>query len=314
MLLPARKVPLDAASPRPGAGAPPRGGLRPADAGIVLRRALASWNRDNAPLMAAGLSFYVMLTLAPLLVVLMAVASLFLAPSILQDRLVASAAQAAGGDAAAVLREVLRALQGASAGALASVLGIGATLLAASNMILQMRYALNVVWGVPRGVATVRGFVLGRFRLLLVLAALVMVMLVWVTLDASLTVLDGVLRHALPHGGVLVQGLTFLASLGLNSVLFALIYRIVPEAGVQWRDVGLGAVVGALGFTFGKVLLGMYFDVSDALRVYGTAASLAAVLLWLYFSGLVFLFGAEMCAEWARLRGSRLGVPPIRSR
>ncbi len=308
----ARKIPLDAAPPRPASGVTPMVGPRPADVWLVLKRATGCWSRDNAPLMAAGLSFYAMLTLAPLLVLVLAVASPFLAPSTVQERLVASAAQAAGDDAAGLVREVIDALRSGPSTALASVVGIGATLLAATNIVLQVRYALNVVWGVPRGVGTVRSFVLGRFRSLLVLAALVMMMVIWVGLDAAVTVMGQLLLNALPGAHQVVDALTFVASLVLNAALFALAYRIVPEAGVQWRDVGLGSVLGALGFTLGKALLAAYFAMSGGLRVYGAAASLAAVLLWLYFSGLVFLLGAEVCAQWARLRGSRLGVPLIR--
>lgn len=308
----AHKLPIDAASPRSAAGMVSAVRPRPADVTRVLRRALGCWARDNAPLMAAGLAFYVMLALSPLLVVLLAVASPFLASSTVQERLVASAAQAAGPSASSLLQEGIDAVRTAHAGWLASAIGIAASLLAASNVIVQMRYALNVVWGVPRGVTTVRSFVLGRFRLLVVLLTLAVVMLIWVTLDTSVTVLGTIVQHWFPNAHGLVNVVTFGASVLLNGAAFALLYRIVPEAGVQWRDVGLGSIVAALLFTVGKVLLALYFEFSGTFRVYGTAASLAAVLLWLYVSGLVFLLGGEVCAQWSRLRGSRLGVPLIK--
>lgn len=308
----AGQEPIDAAPPRPAAGGPSPAGVRPRDLLLVLKRAAGCWSRDNAPLMAAGLAFYVMLALSPLLVVLFGIASPFLAPAAVQRRLIAAAANAAGPQAADLMGAVLQSLQSRGAGLLAGGIGILATLLASSNMVLQMKYTLNVVWGVPRGVTTVRAFVLGRFRSLLVLVALAFAMLLWITLDTSIALGGSVLHHALPRARSLADAAVFAASVALNSVLFAVFYRIVPDAQVTWRDVAFGSVLAAVLFTLGKVLLGLYFGFSDVMQIYGAAASLAAVLLWLYLSGLIFLFGAECCAQWARLRGSRMAVPLIR--
>ncbi|HET7225950.1 MAG TPA: YihY/virulence factor BrkB family protein [Candidatus Eisenbacteria bacterium] len=308
----ARPEPLDAA-PAPPATGPVPAGIRPRDAWLVLRRAGGCWSRDNAPLMAAGLAFYVMLALSPLLVVLFGIASPFLAPAAVQRRLIAAAVSAAGPQAGELMTEALQSLRSIPTGLLAGGIGLVATLLASSNVVLQVRYALNVVWGVPRGVVTVRAFVFGRFRSLLILVVLALAMLGWVTLDASIAVAGRMLHGALPRAQLLADAAEFMASVALNTVLLAMCYRIVPDAQVGWRDVGFGAVLAAVLFTLGKVLLALYFGWSGNMQIYGAAASLAAVLLWLYVSGLVFLFGAECCAQWSRLRGSRMAVPLIRS-
>jgi membrane protein len=278
----------------------------------LVRRAMGQWTKDNAAFLAAGLAFNVMLALSPLLIVLLAIAGLFLTPERVESRLLASAAAAVSPGAAELLREVIAGARSSGAGPVASAIGIVITLVASSNVIQQMKYALNAVWHVPPGVMTMRSFVFGRFRSLLVLGMLAIVMLAWLALDASLAVLGRVLPGALDAPPLLWSAVTSSASIVINSAVFGFFYRFIPDTPVRWRDVAFGSVFAAVLFTIGKALLGFYFDVSATLRAFGAAGSLVAILVWLYYSGQIFLLGAEVTAKYATTHGSRATAPLVR--
>lgn len=279
----------------------------------IIRRAMGQWSHDNASFLAAGLAFHVMLALSPMLIVLLAVASPFLAPGRAEGRLIASVTATVGAGAAQLLRDAISSINGVHASKFASAIGILIALIAASNVVNQMKYVLNTVWHLPPGVMTMRSIVFGRFRSLLWIAMLAVVMLLWLALDASVAVLGRVLEAAVAGPLPVWSAVTFTVSVVINSLLFGFFYRFIPDAPVQWRDVVFGSVLAAVLFTIGKTLLGLWFDLSGVLRAYGAAGSLVAILLWVYYSGLIFLLGAEVTVKYAQTFGSRVGVPTLPS-
>jgi membrane protein len=283
--------------------------MKPREMVSLVRRALGQWSRDNASFYAAGLAFHVMLALSPLLIVLLAVGSAFLAPADAEGRLLASISNALGPEVAQLLAGVIAAAHRSGSGPLASAVGIALTIVAASNVIQQMKYALNAVWHVPPGVVTMRTIVVGRARSLMVLATFAVVMLLWLALDASVAVTGRLLQGAAVP---LWPFVPFMASVLINSVLFGFFYRALPDAPVRWSDVWFGSVVAAVLFSLGKALLGLWFDLSGMLRAYGAAGSLVAMLIWLYYSGQMFLLGAVITVKYAHTHGSRATGPLVR--
>lgn len=279
---------------------------------VLLRRAAVQWSRDNTAFLAAGLAFHTMLALSPLLLVLLAAASAVFAPAAFEGRVVAGAGRVVGPDAAKLIQDMIVSTSRVHAGSWASFVGLALAVVAGSNVMHQMKYALNTIWHVPQGIPSIRAVVLGRFHSVAFLTALAFVMLSWLLLDASMSVVSHVLRSILPERIPVLHALTFSVSVLFNWLIFGVFYRLVPDAPVAWRDVVLGGLVAAVLFTLGKSLLGAYFHASGVLRAYGAAASVIAVLLWLYLSGQIFLFGAEVCVAYAQARGSRAGIAPTR--
>jgi len=283
--------------------------MKPSQMVSLVRRAMGQWSKDNVAFLAAGLAFNVMLAMSPLLIVLLAVASPFLAPGRAEDRLLAAVNSTMGSSAAQLVHDVIASANRSGAGALASVLGLILTLIVASNVIQQMKFVLNSIWRVPSGIMSMRSVVFGRFRSLLVLGSLAVVMLLWLALDASVALLGRVLQGASLGPVPLWAAATFVASVVTNSILFAIFYRYIPDTPIQWRDVVFGAILAAVLFTLGKAVLGGYFALSGIVRAYGAAGSLVAMLLWLYYSGQIFLLGAEVTVKYAHTYGSRVNSP-----
>jgi membrane protein len=277
----------------------------------LVRRAMGQWSRDNASFLAAGLAFHVMLALSPLLIVLLAVGDFLFTSGRAESGLLAAVSNLIGAGGAQLVRDIITAANRTGAGPVASAIGIVLTLAAASNVIQQMKHALNLIWKVPPGIMSMRSIVFGRFRNLVALLTLALVMLVWLTLDAAIAVVGRVFQGATLGSLPLWPAVAFMASVVTNSVLFAIFYRFIPDTPVQWRDVVFGSVLAAVLFTLGKLLLGLYFDLSGVVRAYGAAGSLVALLLWLYYSGQIFLLGAEVTVKYAHTHGSRANSPVL---
>jgi membrane protein len=283
--------------------------MKPSQMAALVRRAMGQSSKDNVAFLAAGLAFNVMLAMSPLLIVLLAIASPFLAPGRAEDRLLAAVNSTVGPSAAQLIHDVIASANRSGAGPVASIVGLLLTLIVASNVIQQMKFVLNSIWRVPSGIMSMRSVVFGRFRSLLVLGTLAVIMLLWLALDASVALLGRLLQGASLGPLPIWSAVTFVASVVINSVLFGFFYRYIPDTPIQWRDVVFGSILAAVLFTLGKALLGGYFALSGIIRAYGAAGSLVAMLLWLYYSGQIFLLGAEVTVKYAHTYGSRVNSP-----
>jgi len=275
----------------------------------LIRRAVGQWTKDNGSFLAAALAFRVMLALSPLLIVLLAAGDALFRDGRVEGGLLIALTNVIGPAAAQLLHDLIAGAHRSGAGPFASAIGLLLTLVTASSVIQQMKFALNAIWKVPSGVMTLRSIVFGRFHSLVVLVSLAIIMLLWLVLDASVAVLGRTLQGVTLGPLALWPALAFLASVVVNSVLFALFYRIIPDTPIRWSDVIFGAIVAAILFSVGKLILGFYFDLSGVLQAYGAAGSLVALLLWLYYSGQIFLLGAEITVKYAHTHGSRAAAP-----
>jgi membrane protein len=260
---------------------------------FTLNETFWAWNAHEAPRLGAALSFYTMLSLAPLVILVIAIASLVSGHSAAQNEIVRQVQGIMGAEGAKAVESVIE--HGKKpAGVFASVIGAITLLVGASGAFSELQSALNKIWDVQpkdrNGVASLIKARLFSFGMVLAVGFLLLVSLV---ITAGLAVLGKFFAEVLPMSELLMHTINFAVSFAGISALFALIFKYVPEAKIDWKDVGEGAIATALLFTFGKSLIGLYLGKAAVGSAYGAAGSLIVVIVWVYYSAMVFFFGAE---------------------
>lgn len=275
----------------------------------LLRDSVAKWRKDNVPSLAAAVAFYTMLSLSPLLVIATAIAGAVFGPEAARSQLISEVRELVGEHGAGTIEMLLASADQPATGALASAVGLGLLLFGAAGVFSELQDALNTIWGVKAEggdvlLRTLKARLL-TFGMVLTVGFLLLVSLV---VSAGLAGLSSYARGIWPELSGWLRFGDILASLALITLLFALLYRFLPEAHVAWGDVWLGAAVTALLFTTGKVLIGLYLGKSGIGSTYGAAGSLAVFLVWVYYSAQVFYFGAEFTAVHAAMKASQKKV------
>jgi membrane protein len=277
-------------------------------AGLIKNAAVGFW-KDECPRMAAALSYYTVFSLPPFLVLLITLAGTVLDPEDIQGAVLAQMKSLLGDQGALQVKEMMENADRPGAGTgLSTILGIGALLFGATGVFLNLQTALNDAWQVepdPKK-GGVKNFLLKRVFSFGLILAIVFVMLVSLALTAVLTALGNYIGGGLPESVLLV--LNFVASFAIITLLFAAMYKYLPDAKISWRDVWVGAIVTAILFDLGKFFLGFYLGKSDPGSAFGAAGSLALVLIWIYYASMIVLFGAEFTEAWSEERGA--GIRP----
>lgn len=279
----------------------------------LVWKAVNDFFADGCPGMAAALSFYTFFSLPALLVLLLLVVGAFLDPEVVQAALVEQVRDLLGRAGAEQVETVLqRARRPEMDVSAAALLGVAAVLFGATTAFAQLQEALNRAWSVQPdpGRGQIRTFLAKRvfsFGVVLVVAFLLLVSL---ALSTALAAFGGALAAGLPGPASepMLRTLNFVFSFGVFALLFAAMFRLIPDAEVAWADVWVGALATALLFVLGKLLIGTYLGRTDPGSAYGAAGSLAVVLLWVYYSSMIVLFGAELTRAWADRYGK--GVEP----
>lgn len=276
----------------------------------LLRRTFQEWKEDDASRLAAALSYYTAVAIAPLLVLLVTLIGWFFGADSAQMQLVGQLRGMIGPQAAEVAEAVIESADEPSAASIAGLLSLLTLLWGASNVFVQLQDSLNTIWGVEarqRGngiIAMIRERFLS-FGMILVIGFLLLISLI---LSAVLSALGGFVGGMMPGMEALWQLVNFVISFAVTTLLFALIYKWLPDAEFSWRDVWMGAAFTALLFTVGKWLLGLYIGNQSLSSAYGAAGSLVVLLIWVYYSAQIFFFGAEFTQVYARGVGE--GVQP----
>jgi membrane protein len=274
----------------------------------MLKETVREFMDDDAPRLAAALSYYTIFSLPPLLILLVMIAGVFLDPAEIEGRLAGEMGGAIGPEGAEQIRTILeQADRPGSGGPLMTILSVLALVFGASGAFAQLQAALNKAWEVSgdAGNGGIGAVVLKRalsFGMILVIAFLLLVSLV---LSAFLARAGGWAAGLLPGalGDAALRGLDLGLSLVVITALFATMFKVLPDAEIAWRDVWGGALATAALFVLGKFLLGIYIGVSDPGSAFGAAGSLALILVWVYYSAMIFFFGAELTQVRARRRG-----------
>ncbi|MFL6415818.1 MAG: YihY/virulence factor BrkB family protein [Bryobacteraceae bacterium] len=273
----------------------------------LLRGSASKWRDCNAPRLGAALAFYLLLSLTPLLIFLVAIFGYAFSAATAQEKLLAEVHGVAGPAGEHAVRMLISNAAQPKSGLFASCLALATLLFGASGVFLELRESLNTIWSAPKRVsATLHSFVHQRLSSFAMVLGLAVVLMASLLLSTALAVLERFFVGIFPiHLAILSEVANLLISLLAISVLFALIFKYVPDVPIDWRDVGIGAVFTALLFTIGKTVLAIYFGTVGVGSTYGAAGSLVALIVWVYYSAQIFFFGAIFTHEYATKYGPR---------
>jgi membrane protein len=281
----------------------------------VLSNSASRFLDDDCTTQAAAIAYYTTFSIAPLLLIVIAIVGLAFGRDVVQRQIQEQIQGLIGsGPASQVGAMVQNAGEHRSGGIVSAVLGILALIFGATGAFSQLQSSLNGIWHVrpdPRA-GGVKNFIGQRILSLGMILAIAFLLLVSLVVSAALSAFGGMASRFLPSGfsGPLLHGIEFAVSLAIVAALFAAMFKVLPDARIAWRDVWIGALLTAILFTVGKFLIGLYLGHSGAASTYGTAGSFVLIVLWIYYSSIIFLFGAEFTAAWSEAHSGSITPKP----
>lgn len=276
---------------------------------LLMKQAISSWVADYAPSMGAALAYYTMFSIAPLLLIVVSVAGLVFGADAAHGEIVDQLRGLMGEQGAQTVQALLQQANKPTQGAVSTVVGAILLLVGATTVFGELQDALDRIWHVPkRSSGGLWQLVCARllsFGMILGFGFLLIVSLVF---SAILSALGKWWGPLFAEWELLAQGVNFFVGFALTTAMFAMIYKIMPRAKIEWLDVWIGAAMTALLFNIGKLLIGLYIGKSGVASPFGAAGSLVVVLVWVYYSAQIFLLGAEFTHVYAHDYGSRSGT------
>ncbi len=274
----------------------------------LFQETFSEWNKHDAQRMGAALSYYTLFSLAPLLMIAISVAGLVFGEKAAQGHIFWQIRDLLGDQGAGAVESMLASARQPATGILASIIGLLTLFFGASGVFAELRGALNHIWDVRTPSSSgLFGLVRDRFIYFAIVLGSGFLLLVSLVLSAVLAAAGRFSSQFLPIPEPLLHIITLVISFSVITLLFALIYKILPDEQIAWQDVWIGSAVTALLFTIGKLLIGLYLGKSTVASAYGAAGSLVIVLVWVYYSAQIFYFGAEFTHVYAHRRGSQAG-------
>ena len=270
----------------------------------MIKNTVLSFIEDSALSRGAAIAFYTVTSIAPVLLIVVAIAGLVFGREAAQNAISGQLTGLMGQQTADVLQAAIASAAGKSSSILATMVGIATLVLTASGVFGEMQSTLNAIWKTEPRATTVSRLIQARAVSLGLVAALGFLLIVSLAVSAGLTAFGNYLDSIMPIGRFILPALNFVVSFALLAVLFAAIYKVLPDRPLEWRDVIFGAVVTAILFTIGKSLIGLYLGSSAIASSYGAAGGLIVLLLWVYYSVMIFLLGAEFTKNYANRHGS----------
>lgn len=271
----------------------------------IVRAAISGFLDDNALSHAAAMAFYAATSLAPVLLIVIAIAGLVVGREAAELAVSAQLSGLLGPQGADLLKSVMQSAAKQTSGLLAGLLALATVVIGASGVFGEMQSSLNKIWKVQSSSDVVSTILRARAASLGLVAALGFLLLVSLAASAAISGLSEVINRHLPFGTILLSVINTLISLCLISILFGAIYKVLPDRALEWRDVRVGAVITAVLFTIGKSIIGWYLGTSAVASSYGAAGSLVVLLLWVFYTSATFLLGAEITRAYAVAWGSR---------
>jgi len=277
-------------------------------AGSLMAETFDQWLDHKAPRLGAAIAFYTVSSLAPLFIIAIGVAALFFGQQAAEGQLVTQMRDLVGASGAEALQAMLAGARQHSTGLVPTLIGIITVLITSTGVFVELQDSLNTIWDVRQqpGTSTLRSLVKSRvlsFGLVLGVGFLLLVSLV---ASAVISALGETMRSIVPQSPFMLQIGNQLVSFSIITLLFAMMYKLLPDVEIMWRDVWSGAATTAVLFTVGKFLIGLYLGRSGVASAYGAAGSFVVLLIWIYYSALLFFFGAEFTRVYAVKRGSPL--------
>src|SRR6476646_2260089 len=280
-----------------------------ADSFSLLKQTVSEWLEDQVPQLGAALAYYTVFSLAPLVLLLLAIVGFLFHddPAGTWKKLPEQMSYFLDRSAVEVVQNIAEKASESNKSSLATVIGILLALFGASGVFGQLQNALNTIWGVkakPGG--GIWGFLRSRFLSFAMVGGVCFLLLVSLTLESVLKGFSHYIQGVLPGGIVVAIAVYWIFDLAVVILLFAIIFKFLPDAKIQWRDVWIGAAITAIFFAIGKWALGLYLGSGSAASAYGAASSLITLLLWVYYSSQILLFGAEFTQVYAARAGRAL--------
>jgi membrane protein len=293
--------------------------MRPRQIASLLSRAYADWSSDGAARLGAALAYFTLFSVAPVLIVVTGVAGLFIGQAAAKGQVAPWLERLLSPQGAQAAELMLKQVATPAGGVVATIGGVLALFLGTSFLINELRHSLNVVWRVDDApsqetglIALVGAMVSDRFYAFLIVVGAGLLVLASLVVNTTVAAAATHFEGSLPMPATVLQVMNFIVSFGLTTTLFTLVYKTIPDAYVAWGDAWVGALVTAFLFNVGAMALSTFLGTAGGASVYGTAASVLALLMWVYYSAQVFFFGAEVTRIFANEYGARI-VPHHRS-
>jgi len=275
----------------------------------LLKQTFREWLQDKAPQLGAALAYYTVFSLAPLILVLLAIVGVIFRDDSAGawDKITQQMSYFLDPSALQVVQNIAQKASQPGKSTIATIIGIALALFGASGVFGQLQDALNTIWGVKAKPARgIWGFLRSRFLSFAMVAGICFLLLVSLAVEALLKGFSHYVQSVLPGGLAVALAIYLIFDFAVVVLLFAMIFKFLPDVKIQWRDVWIGAVMTAILFGIGKWLLGFYLGSGAAGSVYGAASSLITLLLWVYYSSQILLFGAEFTQVYATRAGREL--------
>ena len=286
------------------------------DLRLLVSESVDGWTKHKAPRLGAALAFYTLLSLTPLLLVVISIVGLVFGRKSAEHQIVQQIQLLVGFQAASASQALLNGAHNATHGIIATVIGSVTLLFGGSGVLIELRDALNTIWEVPSsslsGVKKVTSFIKQRLFSFALVLAIGFLLVVSLAISTWIAALGEISSSLLPAPEITLHVINSLVSFVVITGLFAAIYKLLPDVLLKWRDVVLGGAATSLLFTVGKSLLALYLGKASFTSTYGAFASIVVLVLWVYYSGQIFFFGAELTKSFANRYGSHPSIYPER--
>jgi membrane protein len=271
-----------------------------------MMETISIWNNANASAMGAAIAFYTIFAIAPLFILVLALAGAIFGPEAAHRELFGQIKGLVGDNGATAIQSILTAADKPKTSLFATIIGFIALFVGASTVFIQLQQSLNAIWNVRLKTTGLKSFIRHRLLSFAALLGIGFLLLVSLIVSAALEAAGKWMGGMIPAHEVIWQILDEAISVGIITLLFAMIFKMLPDVQVAWRDVWVGAFITALFFTAGKYLLGAYLGRGSLSSAYGAAGSFVVVLLWVYYSAQLLLFGAASTHVYAKHHGSAI--------
>ncbi len=279
---------------------------------FIGKETIREWNDDKVPRLGAALAFYSVLSLGPLLLIVTAIAGVVFGEETVSRYMLAEIQNLIGESGAHAVDSILTHAQQSGSGLLATLIGVITLIVSATGFFAQLQDALNMIWNVDMLKERRTWFIKKRLLSFAMILGVGLLLLIGLVISAALAAFSSLVADIVPP--VVLQGLNLIASYCVITVLFAMIFKFLPDVAISWRDVAIGALLTAALFELGKSLIGLYLGRSAFGSAYGAAGSLIVLLVWIYYSTQIFFLGAEFTQVYTRYMGEDIVIKKGRRR
>lgn len=272
----------------------------------LIKETFVRWEDDKAPRLGASLAYYTLFAIAPILIIVIALAGAIFGRDAVEGQIFREIGGLVGTTSALAVQEIIKNASKPADSIIATVIGLVTLLIGATGVFVELQDALNTIWGVkPKPGRGIRGILQDRLLSFAIIVGVGFLLLVSLVVSAGLAALNSFLA-TMPGAAYLWNTLSLVISFAVITVLFGMIYKVLPDVKITWGDVWIGAAMTSLLFTFGKFLIGLYIGTSTFASTYGAAGSIVILLVWVYYSSLLLFLGAEFTQVYANYTGNRV--------